>query len=274
MHRSLTAGVLLMVAVLGVAVPAAADGTGDAYNSGGAIGVAAGFEDGARHGARGGGAALCRYRRLDDRANELADRMASAGDWAEQPGEGPGAWHQIVCDLNGRNGGSTTIVWLPDRTIDPEVLAEQALDRTAIPAPEIRLNPPAGQDQVVNVATWMWIDPAEWVPVSASASAGSVTVTATASPTSVRWDMGNGDVVVCVGPGTPYDPAATAESDCTYTYGRSSAGRPSGAFTMRVTMTWGVTWSVAGAPGGGSLGTAERTTTSAVRVAEIQAVNE
>jgi len=41
-----------------------------------------------------------------------------------------------------------------------------------------------------------------------------------------------------------------------------------------VTMTWGVTWSVVGAPGGGSLGTAQRTATSAVRVAEIQAVNE
>ena len=89
--------------------------------------------------------------------------------------------------------------------------------------------------------------------------------------------MGNGDVVSCAGPGTPYDPAVGADdqqSDCTYTYRRSSAGQPGGAFTMRVTTTWAVSWTVAGAPGGGSLGTAQRTTTSAVRVAEIQAVNE
>ena len=84
-------------------------------------------------------------------------------------------------------------------------------------------------------------------------------------------------MVVCAGPGTPYNSTVGADeqqSDCTYTYRQSSAGQADGAFTMRVTMTWGVTWSVVGAPGGGSLGTAERTTTTAVRVAEIQAVNE
>lgn len=225
----------------------------------------------------GGSAQLCRYRRLDERADELANQMAADGDWSEQPGDGPGGWYQFLCELNGRDGTSITIVWLPDPAVDPAALAEQALDRTLIPAPEIRLNPPAGLDQVVNVPTWMWIDPTAWAPVSAMASAGSVTVTATATPTSVSWDMGNGDVVVCAGPGTPYDetaPADDQQSDCTYTYRRSSAGQPAGSFAMRVTMTWGVTWTTTGAPGGGSLGVAERTTTSPVRVAEIQAVNE
>ena len=279
MHHRLIAGLVVFTALHALADSAAADGTGDAFNDGDEIGVDADFVSGGSGGTGSGDGdePLCTYRLLDERANELANQMAEEGNWSEQPGEGPGAWYQLVCGLDGRNAPSVTIVWLPDPTIDPEALAEQAADRTPIPSPEIRLNPPAGQDQVVNVPTWMWIDPSAWSPVSASASAGVVTVTATAAPTSVSWDIGNGNVVVCAGPGTPYDATADADeqhSDCTYTYRESSAGRDGGAFTMRATVTWGVTWTVVGAPGGGSLGTAERTTTQEVRVAEIQAVNE
>lgn len=276
MHRRLTACLVAAAVVFAaLAPPAAGDGTGDAFNDGDEIG--AGAQDGANGGGSGGSGGggqsnPCHYERMDERGQDAAQGLADGG-WGQEPGSGPGAFYRRICDI-GNGQTSATIVWLAERPVDPEALAEEAFDRTPVPAPEIRLNPPAGEDQVVNVPTWMWIEPADWVPVSATASAGSVTVTATASPTSVRWDMGNGDVVVCAGPGTPYEPETTTESDCTYTYRRSSAGRPSGAFTMRVTMTWGVTWSVAGAPGGGSLGTAERTTTSAVRVAEIQAVNE
>ncbi len=278
MHRRLIAGLGLLVTALSVAGPAAADGTGDAFNDGDEIGAEAGVGTvvGGSGGATGG-EQLCHYRPLDDEQSDLADRMASEGDWEEQPGDGPGRWYQRVCELDGWLVQVITIVWLPDPVIDAEALAQQALDRTLIPGPEIRLNPPEGRDQVVNVPTWMWIDPAAWAPVSATASAGGVTVTATATPTTVTWDMGNGDVVVCAGPGTPYDPTVAPDdqrSECTYTYRRSSAGRAGGAFTMSVTTTWGVTWTVSGAPGGGSLGTAQRTTTSAVRVAEIQAVNE
>lgn len=276
MRHRLIAGLVIFMAVHALADSAAADGTGDAFNDGDEIGVDADFVSGGGGATSEGDEPLCHYRRLDDEANDKADQMAEEGNWSEQPGDGPGAWYQLVCELNGLTP-SMTIVWLPDPTIDPAALAQQAADRTPVPSPEIRLNPPAGQDQVVNVPTWMWIDPAAWTPVSATASAGAVTVTATATPTSVMWDMGNGDVVTCAGPGTPYDSTANADeqhSDCTYTYRQSSAGRNGGAFTMRVTMTWGVTWSVVGAPGGGSLGTAERTMTRAVRVAEIQAVNE
>lgn len=277
MHHRLIAGLVAVLTVVGFASPAAADGTGDAFNDGDEIGAEVDLVSGGSRGSGSGGEALCHYRRLDEAGDALADQMAEDGDWSEQPGEGPGAWYQLVCELNGRLAPSVTIVWLPDATVDPEALAQQALDRTPIPAPEIRLNPPEGRDQVVNVPTWMWIDPAAWVPVSATAAAGGVSVTATATPTSVSWDMGNGDVVTCSGPGTPYDRTVAPDdqrSDCTYTYRRSSAGRVGGAYTMRVTTTWGVTWTVSGAPGGGSLGTAQRTTTTAVRVAEIQAVNE
>jgi hypothetical protein len=280
MHRRLTAGLMIAMVAVALAAPAAADGTGDAFNDGDEIG--AGARDGGSS-ARGGGSAgggggsnPCRYERLDEAGQDAAQGLADGG-WGQQPGTEDGAFYRRICDT-GTGQTSASIVWLPaPPAIDPQVLARQALDRTPIPSPEIRLNPPAGQDQVVNVPTWMWIDPTAWAPVSATASAGSVTVTATATPTSVSWDMGNGDVVVCAGPGTPYDHSASAEdqqSDCSYTYRRSSASRPTGAFTMQVTMTWGVTWTATGAPGGGSLGVAQRTTASPVRVAEIQAVNE
>ena len=277
MHRGLTAGFLAYAIALGVMSPAYADGSGDAFNDGDEIGAEAG-DEGTQvgGGSGGGGSSPCRYELLDEDGQQAAQGLADGG-WSQSvPGDGPGRWYRKICDIgNGQTTGTT--VWLPDPAVDPEALAEEALDRTPIPAPEIRLNPPAGEDQVVNVPTWMWIDRDAWTPVSATASAGAVSVTATATPTSVSWDMGNGDVVVCAGAGTPYDPSVRADeqhSDCTYTYRGSSAGRPSGAFTMSVTMTWGVTWSVVGAPGGGSLGTAQRTATSAVRVAEIQAVNE
>jgi hypothetical protein len=279
MYRRLTLVAIAAVAVVGLASPAHADGTGDAYNDEDEIGAEAdsSSELVGVGGSGGGDKPLCRYVPLDDAGNERATEMATESEWEEQPGPGPGRWYQRVCDLNGRFAPEVTIVWLPDPVVDPAELAQQAKDRAPIPAPEVRLNPPAGEEQVVNVPTWMWLDRSAWAPVTATASAGAVTVTATASPSSVRWDMGNGDVVVCDGPGTPYDrarPAREQESDCSYTYRRSSAGRPGGAYRLTVTTTWTVSWTVSGAPGGGSLGTASRTTTTDLRVAEIQAVNE
>lgn len=280
MHRSMTAG-LVAVALVGLlAAPVAADGTGDAFNDGDEIGAGAqdpGLSGGSVGGGGGGGSSNpCRYEVMDQAGQDAAQGLSDGG-WGPESGSGPGAWYRRICDTG--NGNTTaTVVWLAEPpTIDPAVLAQQALDRTPIPTPAIRLNPPQGEEQVVNVPTWMWLDESAWQAVSASASAGAVSVTTTATPATVEWAMGNGDVVVCGGPGTPYDasrPASEQHSDCTYTYRRSSAGQPAGAFTVTVTTTWTVSWTVAGAPGGGSLGIASRTSSSSVRVAEIQAVNE
>jgi hypothetical protein len=276
-HRRVTV-LLAALLVVGAAAPSAADGTGDAYSDDQGIGVDARDNggNGGRSGGSGGSTNPCRYEVLDERGQQAAQGLADGG-WSQSvPGDGPGRWYRRICDIgNGQTTGTT--VWLPDPVVDPAELARQASDRAPIPSPEIRLNPPAGEEQVVNVPMWMWINPSAWQQVSASASAGAVTVTATATPTSTSWDMGNGDVVVCAGPGTPYDtarPAAQQQSDCTYTYRRSSASQPGAAYRLTVTTTWSVTWTVSGAPGGGSLGTASRSSTSSVRVAEIQTVND
>jgi hypothetical protein len=250
---------------------ASADGTGDAFNDGSGVGASAGDGDAARGSkSSGGGASKCHYELLTGTDSNAADVLFGPAPGAD------GAWYRKFCDTG--NGQSiATVVWLANPPVDPLALAQQALQRTPIPPPAVHLNPPDGEDQVVNLPTWLWIDPDQWQPVSATASAGAVTVTAVAAPHSVEWDMGNGEVVTCSGPGTPYDtskPSSAQTTDCSYTYRKSSASSPGGAFTVRVTVTWDVNWSAVGVAGGGNLGAADQSTSFRLRVAEIQAVNQ
>jgi hypothetical protein len=171
-------------------------------------------------------------------------------------------------------------VWVPagaPAAVNLNTLAQQAANSVALPLPVVRMNPAAGQEQVVHVKTWLWIDPGAWRPVSATATAGPVSVTATATPDSVEWQMGDGrGDVRCNGPGRPYDLSRSAASQtptCSYTYTQASSNAPGGAFKVTATITYHVTWAATGAPGGGDLGVATRSTTVSVRVGEIQAIN-
>jgi hypothetical protein len=160
--------------------------------------------------------------------------------------------------------------------VDPIELATEALERTPLPEPEITMSPSPDIPQLVNLTTFLWLPAEQWQPASVSASAGGVTSTVTATPTRVVWDMGQGDTVVCNGPGTPYRPDLPDDqqpSDCAFTYRRSSAGQPGQAFTVTATLEWETTWAVTGAPGGGSLGTVSRSSTTSVQVAELQSLN-
>jgi hypothetical protein len=93
----------------------------------------------------------------------------------------------------------------------------------------------------------------------------------------VTWVMGDGYSVTCQGPGVAYDPSRPFASQlpplCGYVYSRSSANEPGEAFQATVTVHYGATWTVTGAPGGGSLGPVVRTVTVPVSVGEIQVVN-
>ena len=153
--------------------------------------------------------------------------------------------------------------------VAPVVVAEQAAKTLGLTSAVIEMAPPDGHPQLVNVATWLWVNPATWHPVTATATAGPVTTTATATPTKVIWDMGDGSTVTCVGPGTPYDPSTpNATSICSYTW--STAG----TYTVTATIYWSVTWSAVGAAGGGTLGVqagpASRVT---VQVVQSEAIN-
>ena len=157
--------------------------------------------------------------------------------------------------------------------IDPRALAERAAAALDLPEPVIRMSPQ--DDQVVRLASWLWIPSQQWEPQQVSASAGPVTSTVTATPVRLTWDMGNGDQVSCDGPGTPYRRARARQVDtsgCRYTYQHSSAGQPDEAYEVTATIGWELTWTATGAAGGGSLGTVTMSASQAVRVTEIQAL--
>jgi hypothetical protein len=139
----------------------------------------------------------------------------------------------------------------------------------------IRSSPAQNALQLTNLPTWLWINPAEWVPESKTATVPGESVTATATPVSVTWHPGDGSTVTCQGAGTPYtsaDNPAAASPDCGHTYTSSSAGQPGGAFQATATITWDVTWQGAGGAGG-ALAPLFTTAVAAFRVAESQALN-
>jgi hypothetical protein len=158
---------------------------------------------------------------------------------------------------------------------DPAVLAALARQTLGLPSPVIRSSPAQNALQLTNLPTWLWINPAEWVPESKTATVPGESVTATATPVSVTWHPGDGSTVTCQGAGTPYasaDNPASASPDCGHTYTSSSAGQPGGAFRATATITWDVTWQGAGGAGG-ALPPLFTTAVAAFRVAESQALN-
>ena len=194
-------------------------------------------------------------------------------------GPAPGQWVFPVCAGPGAIDPMPPI-WVTNAQAQaalptPAAVAREALSKLPLPAPAIEMAPPANQDQLVNVSTWLWINRSAWQPLSATATAGPVSATATAAPAEVVWQMGDGHSVTCLGPGTPYDPSQpNATTNCSYTWSRSSAGQPGGVYQVTATVYFAVTWGAAGAAGGGSLGLVPGPSSQvAVRVAESQAVN-
>jgi len=148
------------------------------------------------------------------------------------------------------------------------MVAQAARNTLVIVMPEPRTSPPMAARQLVAIPVWLWMDPAEWHAVSASASAGPVTATVTATPTKAVWEMGDGATVVCDGPGAPYSPGRTPP--CSHTYRDPSTSRPGGAYTVRVTVTWSVTWTSNTGPAG-TQDAIELTTSFPLVVSQAQA---
>lgn len=202
----------------------------------------------------------------------------AAGPPTAGPGSGDGAWYVWRCSGVGwRDSVYRTPVWIADGQQAPGVagptpaeLAEIARRQLRLPDPLVAASPVGVQ--LVNLPTWLWLG-GDWAPVQATAAVPGVSVTARAVPESARWVMGDGSVVVCRGPGTPYtaggDPAAPSP-DCGHTYRVSSAGRPGEAFAVSVAVSWTVTWAGAGA--GGTFPGLTTTGGAAFRVAESQAL--
>jgi hypothetical protein len=87
--------------------------------------------------------------------------------------------------------------------------------------------------------------------------------------------MGDGNTIVCDGPGTPWDPnlpAAQQSPSCSYVYRRSSADQPNASYLVRASIDWSTSWVAVGAAGGGALGPAVTTGQLPVQVGEVQAL--
>lgn len=285
-------GVVVAVTALGAAAsptPAGADtsgagagggtvsvGVGSGGGSGGSAG-SGGMAGGVPVGGGGGSPWSCTYTYL---------ALNNQGGFPPG-GPQPGAWYSVTCVDSATAVQVTQTVWVtgaaPAGTpaVDPRSLALQAENSISLPDPTLRLDPSG--TSVVGLATWLWIDGAIWHDESVTATAGPVSATAVARPVAVRWTTGDGSVVVCRGPGTPYSlglPAALQATDCAHEYVRTSAGQPAldgnsdnGAFVVTATVEWSVTWTSVGVAGGGALPTLYTSGAALLRVAQVESVN-
>jgi len=174
---------------------------------------------------------------------------AAAPAWA---GHTDGAIYDCALPRSGSFGGLQYMFWSASAPAgpDPRVLAQQAVASMNLRPIAIGIVPEdkPGSVGLVGMPVWLWAsapDAQSWGPITRSASASGVTVTATAKVSRVRWLMGDGQVVVCTGPGTVYeDRFGRADSPtCGYTY------RKQGTYTVRAESSWQVSWSGMGASG-------------------------
>lgn len=230
------------------------------------VGVEVGVTGPDQEGSSGGQGAPspCGYVRVEDPEVRVAYEAA-------HPGE-DGAVFLSVCTFDDGKARNFGVNWYP--TLTPEELALQAVQQVQrqLPAPLVGVNPPG--PQLVTLPTWLWVEPDSWVPVEATASVPGVSARVVAEPVQVAWTMGDGQTVVCDGPGEPFTLAqAEREPVCGHTYQQSSARQPGGAYPVTATVSYDVRWAAVGASGGGPLPPITSTNEFALPVAEVQALN-
>jgi|GEM_PF-761084 len=199
----------------------------------------------------------------------------------------PGAWYSVTCVDAATAVQVTQTVWVtgaapaPTPQVDPRALALAAENSMQLPRPTLRMNPSG--TSVVDLGTWLWIDPSIWHDASVTATAGPVSATAVATPVSVRWITGDGGEVVCQGPGTAYAlwlPASAQSTPCAYDYLRTSVGQPTldgnpdhATYVVSATVDWAVSWTSTGVEGGGTLPTLLTSDAALLRVVQVESVN-
>ncbi|GEA89058.1 hypothetical protein [Cellulomonas cellasea] len=211
----------------------------------------------------------------DDCYYGLLDPQPPGDDPLWQGNYPSGAMYQVSCTgpLPGTNGGWT---WLPTPppgfggvSVTPAELASRAVDRMQLVGPAIGITVPPDRLGLVGVPVWLWteVSPTTWGPNSATASVPGLSVTATAQVQEIRWDMGDGNAVVCPNAGTPWYEGGIESPTCDHIYEQPSVGQPDDAYTVTATSTWDVTWSGGGASGSLTL---TRSSSTTVRIGELQ----
>ena len=167
-------------------------------------------------------------------------------------GRTEGAIYDCALPRSGVFGGLVYMFWSATAPAgpDPRVMAQTAIASMNLRPISIGIVPEErpGSVGLVGMPVWLWAaspDQHTWGPITRSASASGVTVTATAKVQRMRWQMGDGAVVMCTGPGTVYeDRFGKADSPtCGYRY------RKQGTYTVRAESQWSVAWSGMGLSG-------------------------
>jgi len=252
--------------------------TATAPGSSGSVGASA---------SGGGGAVVCTWLPFSPQQQEIFNENANSGellsitDASNLPPRGvtpppPGVWGMVSCPPL-----PPYLTWVPTgapapATPSPAQLARSALATLHLDAPQVGTAPPTNK-LVVNLATYLWVEPGVWRTLRATASVGSVSATVVATPSKVVWTMGDGNTVTCTGPGTPYNPNAdpsTQSTNCSYAYPAPSTKQPNGAYDLTARVYWHVIWTSSGVAGDGDLGEiAGDPSTTAVEVDVIRSVN-
>jgi hypothetical protein len=139
--------------------------------------------------------------------------------------------------------------------VDPIELAERAVDRMALRAPQVAATPlDPDAPLLVGMHAWFWLEQDEARdigPIERTVTAGPVSVTARARVTRVVWQTGDGATVACRGAGTPWRPALGSgpSPTCGHRYAQASIDEPGGTYQVRATTHWRVDWSGAGQSG-------------------------
>ncbi|MFC8295593.1 ATP/GTP-binding protein [Streptomyces sp. NPDC057242] len=252
-----------------VVVPGSGGGNGNG-NEGTSGGGSSSDDSGGGGGEHTGMQPVCTYKKLDPQP------PAGSLDW-EGHAPGDGAVYEESCTFDGGDFTVTRNVWAADQpgpaTVDPAVLAQQAVDSMILRGPAIGITPKPGGMGLVGMPVYLWTErgPETYGPNVASASAGGITVTATAKVAKIVWQMGDGKTVTCTTPGTPYKAAygTKPSPDCGHRYAKPSIAG-AGTYHVVATSTWEIDWQATS----GRSGQMTQTRQGAVdiRVGELQAV--
>ncbi|MGI9611701.1 MAG: hypothetical protein ACR2QO_02240, partial [Acidimicrobiales bacterium] len=212
------------------------------------------------------------YDNFDGRDLSNFDHRAAAGQGRGTRLFSPtGRWYGASCD--------GYLAFLPEGgpAISIPGLIQEAIDSITPAEPVLAVTPAHGK-HVVNMQSWLAVDPVYWnQPRVATARAGRVEVTATLTPDRTLWDMGNSEVQDCVGrvdgPGVVWRAGMDDSlSTCSYTYEHPSINPPRNEFELTGTVFFEIGVAT-NAPGTyGPFTPIEVSTTEDIQVLEIQAV--
>ena len=178
-----------------------------------------------------------------------------------------------VCDYDGNFIQTLTLEPARPRPRPTQsTIVSQAMGALNPPRPTIHTSPSYRSGLLVQTPTWLWLPPSYWRTYSTTIVVWGYAVTIFARPTTVRWTMGNGDSITCLGPGTPWIPGfGEALGTCSYTYRHSSDGAAGGRYRISATVTFVGSFTTVGLGGvRGPLGAVTRSSSVYAPVAEIQ----